>query len=83
MDAPSLRRHPVGVAPRTRRRPQAVSRRAPAHLPREVEGVLRAGLEAAARGVGIDLTEEEAEHYHETGELPEHVQRAGELWAPL
>jgi hypothetical protein len=42
---------------------------------------LRAGLEAEARGDGLDLTPQEAEHYFDTGELPERVQHAGEAWA--
>jgi hypothetical protein len=48
--------------------------------PKDIEDVLCAGLEAAERGEGIDLTTDEAQHYCETGELPERVQRAGELW---
>jgi hypothetical protein len=49
--------------------------------PEDVEDVLRAGLEATERGEGIDLTTDEAQHYYETGELPERVQQAGVLWA--
>jgi hypothetical protein len=48
---------------------------------REDRALVRAGLEAAERGEGHDLTEKEAAHYYETGELPERVQRVGELWA--
>jgi hypothetical protein len=43
--------------------------------------LLRAGLKAAARNEGDDLSREEAEHYYETGELPERITRTGELWA--
>ncbi|MGO9838142.1 MAG: hypothetical protein ACLP1X_28505 [Polyangiaceae bacterium] len=43
--------------------------------------LLRAGLEATERGEGHDLTEKEAAHYYETGELPERVQQVGEVWA--
>jgi hypothetical protein len=32
---------------------------------------LRASIEADARGEGVTLTAEEAEHYYATGELPE------------
>ncbi len=46
-----------------------------AKLPPEVEADVRAGIEAAMRGETIALTREEAEHYYETGELPERGQR--------
>ena len=49
--------------------------------PEDLDELLRAGVEGVERGEGIDLTNEEAQHYYETGELPERVQRAGERWA--
>jgi hypothetical protein len=59
------------MAPRTRPSPEPVE----AKLPPEVEADVRAGIEAAMRGETIALTREEAEHYYETGELPERVER--------
>lgn len=49
----------------------------PAELPKDVEDQVRAGIEASDRGDVMELTPEEAEHYYDTGELPERV----ELWA--
>ncbi len=41
----------------------------------EVQTSLRAGLEEAKRGEFADMSPEETEHYLETGELPERVER--------
>ncbi len=59
------------MAPRARPRPEPVETK----LPSDVEGDVRAGIEAALRGETITLTREEAERYYETGELPERVER--------
>jgi hypothetical protein len=40
-----------------------------------VEDQVRAGIEASDRGDVMELTSEEAEHYYDTGELPERVER--------
>jgi hypothetical protein len=61
------------MAPRTRPSPQAVE----AQLPPDVESKVRAALEAVERGETMALTAEEAEHYYETGELPQRI----ETWA--
>jgi hypothetical protein len=47
----------------------------------ELHAMLPAGVEAAERGEGIDLTADEAQAYFETGELPARVHEAGEAWA--
>jgi hypothetical protein len=41
----------------------------------EVEARVRAGGEVSERGDVLELTPHEAEHYYETGELPERVAR--------
>jgi hypothetical protein len=46
-----------------------------AELPKDVEDQVRAGIEASDRGDVMELTSEEAEHYYDTGELPERVER--------
>ena len=72
-------RHAQSVTPRTPT--PAKPDTGQTSLPEDVDEILRAGLEATEHGEGIDLTSEEAQHYYETGELPERVQRAGERWA--
>jgi hypothetical protein len=59
----SLRSHPLPIEP------------VQAELPPDVEAQLRAGIEACERGETMRLTAQEAEHYLETGELPERVER--------
>jgi hypothetical protein len=54
--------------PRLRQPPRA-------ELPKDVEDQVRAGIEASDRGDVMELTSEEAEHYYDTGELPERVER--------
>lgn len=44
-------------------------------LPPEVAKEVLAGVEEANRGEFADLTREETQHYIETGELPERVER--------
>ena len=46
-----------------------------AELPRSVEALVRAGIEASDRGETMALTATEAERYYETGELPERIER--------
>jgi hypothetical protein len=41
----------------------------------EVRAALEAGIDEAERGEFADLTAEETEHYLQTGELPERVER--------
>jgi hypothetical protein len=79
LDFAAVWRHALGVPPRTRA-PAKADPRQPSP-PEDVDDLLRAGVEAAERGEGIELTNEEAQHYYETGELPERAQRAGERWA--
>ena len=64
----------VLMAPRSRAQLQPIA----AKLSPEVAADVRAGAEAALRGETIALTHEEAEHYYETGELPERVERWAE-----
>jgi hypothetical protein len=71
----------MAMTPRAKPQPERHSDPAEGRVRTRSEAIVRAGLEAAERGDGIDLTDEEAEHYYGTGELPEHVQRAGDLWA--
>jgi hypothetical protein len=52
-----------------------------ADLSPDAEDLVRAALESADRGDSTDLTSAEAEHYYETGELPQRVQQRGERWA--
>jgi hypothetical protein len=59
------------MAPRTRPMPQP----AKASLPADVEASVREGIKEAQRGEFVDLSPEENEHYLETGELPERVER--------
>jgi type III secretory pathway component EscV len=46
-----------------------------ASLPPDVEASVREGIKEAQGGEFIDLSREENEHYLETGELPERVER--------
>jgi hypothetical protein len=62
------------MAPRSRSALQPIV----AKLPPEVAADVRAGAAAALRGETIALTREEADHYYETGELPERVERWAE-----
>ena len=55
------------MAPRSRPMRQPVDLK----LPPEVEAEVRAGMEEAERGETMALTATEAEHYYETGQLPE------------
>lgn len=65
------------MTPRTRPR---IAEPATADLPADVEELVRAGIEASLRADAMELTAEEAEHYFDTGELPERVERwAGSL----
>jgi hypothetical protein len=51
-----------------------------ADLPPDAEAQVRAGIEASLRDDAMALTADEAEHYYDTGELPERVERwAGSL----
>jgi hypothetical protein len=68
------------VIPRTRA-PAKPDPAGQVSLPEDLDDLLRAGAEAAERGEGNDLTSDEAQHYYESGELPERVQREGERWA--
>ena len=79
LDFGAVWRHALGVSPRTR--PPAKPDPGQTSSPEDLDDLMRAGVEAAERGEGIDLTNEEAQHYYETGELPERVQRAGKCWA--
>jgi hypothetical protein len=69
------------MSPRARPQPERHADPAEGTARRSSKAIVRAGVEAAERGDGIDLAKQEAEHYYETGELPEHVRRAGDLWA--
>ena len=46
-----------------------------AKLPADVEAKVRAAILSAEGGETMALTAEEAEHYYETGELPERIER--------
>ena len=60
------------VSPRTRPQPRNVNWD---DLAPEVRATLEAGIDEAERGEFADLTAEETEHYLQTGELPERVER--------
>jgi hypothetical protein len=60
------------MAPRT---PPPLGEPIEAKLPLEVARRVREGFAEAERGEFVDLSREETEHYIETGELPERVQR--------
>jgi hypothetical protein len=60
------------VTPRARPEPPSVKWDA---LAPETKATLSAGVDEAARGEFADLTPGETEHYLQTGELPERVER--------
>jgi hypothetical protein len=61
------------VTPRTRSQPSTELDWS--ELARDVQARIGAGVDAAERGEFADLTPHETEHYLETGELPERVER--------
>jgi hypothetical protein len=68
--ANGLRLHPV--APRTRPKPSELEWSA---LAPDLRAGIDAGVSSAERGEFADLSPTETEHYLETGELPERVER--------
>jgi hypothetical protein len=67
LDGMAFWRQSPHMAPRSRSPSEAQRAGAPASLAPEDRDLVRAGLEAAERGEGHDLTEKEAAHYYETG----------------
>jgi hypothetical protein len=60
------------MAPRTR---PPLGEPVEAKLPADVARQVREGFAEAERGEFVDLSTEETDHYIETGELPERVER--------